>query len=495
MNKLILLRIGIAILGFVAVSGRVAAQTDEKGAKPAAKKAVDATTLETNTKVQAEPMPSVRVTAGPVEAVRVYRFPIGPWSWDITVPESVDLPDIADRVRGFFGMLLILGVGVFLSDHREAISKRVVLWGLALQWGFALLVLRVPAGILVLEHAGKGVEKILECALEGAGFLFGKVLIDPKGAAEFVFAFRVLPTVIFVAALFAVLYHLGVMQWIVRGFAVVMAWLMGTSGAETLNVAASLFLGQTEAPLTIRPYLPKLTRSEMLTVMTSGMAHVSGGVMAAYLAFGIEAKHILTAVIMTAPGAIMMSKILVPETEKPETLGAVSSAEKSTDANVLDAASRGTRDGLHLALNIAAMLISFLGLVALVNMGLSYVGTSLEAIVGWAMAPVAYLIGVPWEDCKAIGKLLGTRTVLNELIAFKDLGALKAGHLLIDRSIVIASFALCGFANISSIGIQLGGIGALAPERRHDLARLGIRALLAGTLANYLSACIAGILL
>jgi CNT family concentrative nucleoside transporter len=276
---------------------------------------------------------------------------------------------------------------------------------------------------------------------------------------------------------------------------VVMAWLMGTSGAETLNVAASLFLGQTEAPLTIRPYLPRLTRSELLTVMTSGMAHVSGGVMAAYLAFGIEARHILTAVIMTAPGAIMLSKILIPETEKPETMGAVSSAEKSTDANLLDAASRGTRDGLHLALNIAAMLISFLGLIALVNMGLSYLGTSLQGIVGWAMAPVAYLLGVPWEDCKAIGKLLGTRTVLNELIAFKDLGELKAKHLLIDRSVVIASFALCGFANISSIGIQLGGIGALAPERRHDLARLGMRALLAGTLANYLSACIAGVLL
>ena len=358
--------------------------------------------------------------------MRVYRFPIGPWSWDVTVPESIDLPDIADRVRGFFGMLAILGVAAFLSDNRQAISRRVVLWGLALQWGFALLVLRVPAGIDVLEHAGKGVEKILDCALDGAGFVFGSALINPEGPGGFVFAFRVLPTVIFVAALFAVLYHLGVMQWIVRGFAVVMAWLMGTSGAETLNVAASLFLGQTEAPLTIRPYLPRLTRSELLTVMTSGMAHVSGGVMAAYLAFGIEARHILTAVIMTAPGAIMLSKMLVPETEKPETMGTVSSAEKSTDANLLDAASRGTRDGLHLALNIAAMLISFLGLVALVNMGLSYVGTSLQGIVGWAMAPVAYLLGVPWEDCKAIGKLLGTRTVLNELIAFKDLGDLKA---------------------------------------------------------------------
>jgi CNT family concentrative nucleoside transporter len=283
------------------------------------------------------------------------------------------------------------------------------------------------------------------------------------------------------------------MQWVVRGFAVVMAWFLGTSGAESLNVAASLFLGQTEAPLTIRPYLPRLTNSELLTVMTSGMAHVSGGVMAAYFAFGVEPRHILTAVIMTAPGAILMSKMLVPETGKPETLGTVHAAEPSTDANLLDAAARGTRDGLHLALNIAAMLIAFLGLIALANKGLALMGTSLEAILGWAMAPVAYLLGIPWEDVRSVGKLLGTRTVLNELIAFSDLG--KLHDELLPRSFVIASFALCGFANIGSIGIQLGGIGALAPERRHDLARLGLRALLAGTLANYLSACIAGILL
>jgi concentrative nucleoside transporter, CNT family len=523
MRKSIFPRIGIATLVVAAFTGHVAAQTDGQAGNPAATKVRDIAKAATKSKDQLAPAPKVRVVAGPVEAVRVYRLPIGPWSWDITVPESVDLPDIADRIRGFFGMLAILGVAAFLSDNRQAISRRVVLWGLALQWGFAILVLRVPAGIQFLKDAGEVVKSILDCAIEGAGFVFGRALVKPDGPVGFVFAFRVLPTVIFVAALFAVLYHLGVMQWIVRGFAVVMAWFMGTSGAESLNVAASLFLGQTEAPLTIRPYLPRLTRSELLTVMTSGMAHVSGGVMAAYIAFDIEARHILTAVIMTAPGAIMMSKMLVPETEKPETLGNVSSAEKSTDANLLDAASRGTRDGLHLALNIAAMLVSFLALVALVNMGLSYVGTSLQAIVGgiagwangpgpvpqfhwgdgwslqgivgWAMAPVAYLLGVPWENCKDIGKLLGTRTVLNELIAFKDLGELKAQEILFDRSVVIASFALCGFANISSIGIQLGGIGALAPERRHDLARLGVRALLAGTLANYLSACIAGILL
>ncbi len=446
-------------------------------------------------KPQTERRTKPGIIAGPVETRRVYEVSIGPWTRRFTVPDSIDLLDVADRLRGFFGMLVILGVAVFLSDNRRAISGRVVFWGLLLQWSFALLVLRVPAGVEILKHAGTAVESVLTCALEGAEFVFGKPLVDPKGPAAFVFGFRVLPTVIFVAALFAVLYHLGVMQWVVRGFAVVMAWLMGTSGAESLNVAASLFLGQTEAPLTIRPYLAKLTRSELLTVMTSGMAHVSGGVMAAYFAFGVEPRHILTAVIMTAPGAILLSKLLVPETERPETLGTVKAAEISADANVLDAAARGTRDGLHLALNIAAILISFLGLVALMNKGLGFFGTSLQGIVGWAMAPVAYLLGVPWEDCKAVGKLLGTRTVLNELIAFNDLGQLIKTNVLIDRSVVISSFALCGFANISSIGIQLGGIGALVPERRHDLARLGIRALLAGTLANYLSACIAGILL
>jgi CNT family concentrative nucleoside transporter len=439
--------------------------------------------------------PPGREAASEAAGRQIYQISLGPWSTRISVPESVDLFDLADRARGFVGMVAILGVALFLSDNRRAISGRVVFWGLVLQWGFGLLVLRVPAGVRVLREAGKGVETILGCALAGAEFVFGSALVDPKGPAQFVFAFRVLPTVIFVAALFAVLYHLGVMQWVVRLFAVVMAWLMGTSGAESLNVAASLFLGQTEAPLTIRPYLPRLTNSELLTVMTSGMAHVSGGVMAAYFAYGVEPRHILTAVIMTAPGAILLSKMLVPETRVPETLGHVRPADDRPDANVLDAAARGTRDGLHLALNIAAMLIAFLGLIALVNLGLSKFGTSLQAIFGWILAPVAYLMGVPWQDCRGVGGLLGSRTVLNELIAFQELGKLNAEGQLLARSFTIASFALCGFANFSSIGIQLGGIGALAPERRHDLARLGFRALLAGTLANFLSACIAGILL
>jgi concentrative nucleoside transporter, CNT family len=418
---------------------------------------------------------------------------------------STPLPQ---RLRGLLGIVVILALVIALSTNRRAISKRVIFWGLALQWGFAFLVLYVPQGAVVLSHAGDFVKGVLDSALEGSKFVFGEKLVAPDGPVGFVFAFRVLPTVIFVAAFFAVLYHLGVMQWIVRGFAIVMAKLMGASGAESLNVAASLFLGQTEAPLTIRPYLTKLTRSELLTVMTSGMAHVSGGVMAAYFAFGVEPRHILTAVIMTAPGTILLSKLLVPETEKPETLGHVKPDEEKPDANVLDAASRGTREGLALALNIAAMLIAFLGLIALINTGLGLCGQwlearlgvdyglstlSLQSILGKMLAPVAWLLGVPWSDCPEVGGLLGTRTVLNELIAFGDLGKLK--DTISHRSFTIATFALCGFANLSSIGIQLGGIGALAPERRHDLARLGFRALLAGTLANFLSACIAGILL
>jgi CNT family concentrative nucleoside transporter len=500
-------RIGIIALGLVttaaaiAVPGAWGGVREEPARKAAGAEAPAAKAAREGPPAAPPPRPEARsdrgpkVLVGPIQTRRLYQIALGPWSWRFSLPETVDLLDIADRIRGLFGMLAILGVAVFLSENRRAISGRVVFWGLALQWAFALLVLRVPAGIELLGQAGKAVESILACALAGAKFVFGEALVDDKGPAAFVFAFRVLPTVIFVAALFAVLYHVGLMQWVVRGFAVVMAWFMGTSGAESLNVAASLFLGQTEAPLTIRPYLARLTNSELLTVMTSGMAHVSGGVMAAYFAFGVEPRHILTAVIMTAPGAILLSKVLVPETGKPETLGTVHAAEASTDANLLDAAARGTRDGLHLALNIAAMLIAFLGLIALANKGLAFLGTDLQGILGWAMAPVAYLLGVPWEDVREVGKLLGTRTVLNELIAFGDLGTLKQSEVLMDRSVVIASFALCGFANISSIGIQLGGIGALAPERRHDLARLGMRALLAGTLANYLSACIAGVLL
>ena len=308
-----------------------------------------------------------------------------------------------------------------------------------------------------------------------------------------IFAFQILPTIIFIAALFAILYYLGVMQLVVRLFAVVMNRLMGASGAESLNVAASIFMGQTEAPLTIRPYLGRMTQSELMTVMTSGMAHISGGIMAAYIAFGIEPKHLLTAVIMTAPGTLMMAKMFVPETAVPETLGTVRLDVERTDVNIIDAAGRGTSEGLHLAMNVGAMLISFMALVALVNAVLGLAGVTLQQILGWVFAPVAWSLGVPWRDAAVVGNLLGTRMVLNEFIAFAQLGPLK--ETLDPRSFTIATFALCGFANFSSIGIQIGGIGALVPERRHDLARLGLRAMIAGTLANFMTAIIVGFLL
>jgi len=315
-----------------------------------------------------------------------------------------------------------------------------------------------------------------------------------------VFAFQIMPAIIFVSALFAIMYYLGIMQIVVKAFAVAMNKIMGASGAESLNVAASIFMGQTEAPLTIRPFLPRMTRSELMTVMTAGMAHVSGSIMAAYIAFGIEARHLLTAVIMTAPGTIMMAKILEPETEVPETLGGVKVDIPRTDVNVLDAAARGTGEGLSLMLNVIAMLISFIALIALVN-GLfgwihgfvSWFPATLQTVLGWIFRPIAWVMGVPWHDSGTIGALLGERMVINEFIAYAHLGPLKSS--LDPVSFTIATFALCGFANLSSVGIQIGGIGALAPERKHDLARLGFRAMIAGTLANFLSATLAGILL
>jgi CNT family concentrative nucleoside transporter len=290
------------------------------------------------------------------------------------------------------------------------------------------------------------------------------------------------------------------MQIVVRAFAFVMNRVMGASGAESLNIAASIFMGQTEAPLTIRPYLSRMTESELMTVMTSGMAHISGGIMAAYIAFGIEPKHLLTAVIMTAPGTLLMAKMFVPETGTPETMGTVRLHVEQTDVNVIDAAGRGTSEGLSLALNVTAMLISFVALIALVNAVLGHVGPwlhvpdlSLQKVFGLVFAPVAWCLGVPWRDAGVIGNLLGTRMVLNEFIAFAQLGPMRAT--LDPRSFTIATFALCGFANFSSIGIQIGGIGALVPERRHDLARLGFRAMMAGTFANFASACIAAMLM
>ena len=406
---------------------------------------------------------------------------------------------VPQRLVGLLGIVAFVGIAVALSHNRKAISPRVLAWGLGLQALLAVFVLRVPAGREIFVKLGAAITALLGYSYAGTELVFGE-LGKQHSSIGMVFAFQVLPAIIFVSALFAILYYLGVMQLVVGLFARVMHRTMGASGAESMNVAASIFMGQTEAPLTIRPFLARMTQSELMTIMTAGMAHVSGSIMAAYIAFGVEARHLLTAVIMTAPGTVLMAKLMEPETGQPETLGKVSTDIPRIDANVVAAAARGTGEGLQLMLNVIAMLISFVALIALLNAVLGAVGGwvgypafSLQMVFGWVFAPIAWCLGVSWKDAGTVGNLLGTRMVLNEFIAFAQLGPLRGT--LDPRSFTVATFALCGFANFSSIGIQIGGIGALVPERRHDLARLGLRAMLAGTLANFASACIAALLL
>jgi CNT family concentrative nucleoside transporter len=407
------------------------------------------------------------------------------------------------RFTGVLGMLVILAGAYLFSTSRKSIQLKTVLWGLGLQLTLGYFVLRSAFGSKIFSFLGAGANKLLGFSYAGSAFVFGDLGL-PKELSRlgFSFAFQVLPTIIFIAAFFAVLYHLGVMQLIIRAAAWLMTRIMGASGAESLNVAASIFMGQTEAPLTIRPFLPKLTKSELMCVMTSGMAHISGGMMAGYIQVGgADPKNLLTAVIMTAPGTLLMAKMLVPETEQSLTAGRVEMPAMEKESNILGAIARGTSDGLSLALNVGAMLITFIALLALLNamMGgihnwahMAWFPDSMQTLFGWVFSPVAWLIGIPWHDAAKIGNLLGTRMVINEFVAFGQLGPMRDS--LDPRSFTIATFALCGFANFSSIGIQIGGIGALAPEQRGQLARFGIRAMLAGTMANLMSACIVGIL-
>jgi CNT family concentrative nucleoside transporter len=408
-----------------------------------------------------------------------------------------------DRYTGVLGILALLLAAWLGSTNRRRIRWRTVAWGLGLQLLFAFCVLRFDYGQRAMAWAGGVVNAMLASTAAGTKLVFG-ALGTPNSSLGSIFAFQVLPTIIFISAFFAVLYHIGLMQIVIRALAWVMLKTMRISGAESMNVAASIFMGQTEAPLTIRPFLKGATRSELMTIMTSGMAHVSGGIMAMYIAQGVEAKHLLAAVIMTSPGTILMAKMLVPETEVPATEGRVviPKDELHKDENLVGAIARGTIDGGKLAFNVAIMLISFLALVALLDSllgwthGLNYmhwVPGSLGQILGFLFAPVAWLIGVPWRDCGVIGNLLGTRMALNEVIAYISLGAQKAA--ISPRAFTIGTFALCGFANLGSIGMQIGGIGALVPERRNDLAKLGVRAMLAGTMANLISAAIAGMFL
>lgn len=416
--------------------------------------------------------------------------------------ESVVPPLLVDPLRfvSVFGAFAMVGIAYALSTSRRSVKFRLVLWGVGAQWLMGLLLLRLPQGRDLLAGASAVVQSVLEQSYEGSTFVFGQMGAQQGGDTGLgtIFAFQVLPTIVFIASLFSILYYLGVMQLIVRGLAWLMMRTMGTSGAESLSVAASVFMGQTEAPLTIKPFLDRLTESELFVVMVGGMASVSGAILGAYVAIGqVPIGHLLTAVAMTAPVSIVMAKLMIPETEEPETMGTIDVEIPNNDVNVLDAAASGASDGLKLALNVGAMLIAFVALVALVNvlLGVIPIGDeplTLQRIMGWLFFPVALLMGVPLDEAQSVGSVLGTRVVLNELYGFDMIREL--GTQLSARSHAIVTFAICGFSSISSIGILIGGLGGLAPSRKQDIARLGIRALVAATLANFASACVAGAL-
>jgi len=418
---------------------------------------------------------------------------------------------------GLFGLAVLIGITWLFSNNKRAVDWKLVITGITLQIAFAALVILVPGGRDVFDALGKGFVKILSFVNEGSGFIFGS-LMDTQNYG-FIFAFQVLPTIIFFSALMGVMYHLNVMQGIVR----VMAWsitkVMRVSGAETTSVCASVFIGQTEAPLTVRPYIAKMTQSELITMMIGGMAHIAGGVLAAYVGMlggndpvqqAFYAKHLLAASIMAAPATLVVAKLLIPETGTPLTRGTVKMEVEKTSSNIIDAAAAGAGDGLKLALNIGAMLLAFIALIALLNAPLTWIGdvtglaaaigqpTNLSTIFGYVLAPIAWVIGTPWADATTVGSLIGQKVVINEFVAYTELSQIVNGQIagvsLSDEGRLIATYALCGFANFSSIAIQIGGIGGLAPERRHDLAKFGLRAVLGGTIATFMTATIAGVL-
>ncbi|WP_105616126.1 NupC/NupG family nucleoside CNT transporter [Vallitalea okinawensis] len=405
-----------------------------------------------------------------------------------------------EKIISLFGLLVMILIAYLISDNKKKINWKLVITGVAMQIVFGLLILKWQPGQAAFEVLNDLVTQLLNFTKEGTAFLFGDLLNTESFG--FIFALQILPTIIFFSALMAVLYHLGIMEKIIVVLAKVMSKLLGTSGAESLSAAANIFVGQTEAPLVIKPFIKSMTKSELLTVMTGGMATVAGGVMAGYVTMGVEAGHLIAASIMSAPASLIISKIMVPEVETPVTKGKVNIKMDELDANVIDAAARGTSEGLKLALNVGAMLLSFIAIVALVNALIGWVGTligmdflSLEWILGRLFSPLAYVMGVPLGDAVEAGNLLGQKVVINEFFAYASLGELIKNNALEPRTITILTYALCGFANFSSIGIQVGGIGSLAPERRSDIAKLGIRSLIGGSLAAFMTATVAGILI
>jgi CNT family concentrative nucleoside transporter len=416
-----------------------------------------------------------------------------------------------ERIVSLFGMFILLLMAWALSTNRRAVPWRTVLWGLALQFSFAILILKTGPGQWVFRAMNDAVVTLLGFQAEGAKFVFNALAISPgqPGSLGFFFAFQVLTTIVFFSALLSILYYLGVMQKIVLVFAKLMARTCGTSGAESLSASANIFVGQTEAPLLVKPYIEEMTDSELLCVMTGGMATVAGGVMAAYVGmlhdkFPDIAGHLLAASVMSAPAALVMAKLMMPESGRPKTMGVVEINYKDPSVNVIEAAANGATVGLQLAFNVGAMLVAFMSLLAMANWILQHMcgwfghpDIGFETVLGWLFAPLAWVMGVPWTDCQVVGRLMGEKTFFNEFVAYthlSDYARQDAAHPLAYRSYVIATYALCGFSNFLSIGIQIGGIGALAPSRKQDLARLGIRALIAGSLACFLTATIAGML-
>ena len=422
-----------------------------------------------------------------------------------------------DNLISLLGVFVLLAVAWLLSNNRRRFPWRLTIWGLSLQMILAILLLRTPWGQAVFSGARSFVTRLLGFTDAGAEFMWGKLYRTSADLVAYVkpedgyiqvtdsvsgdlttigtvFVIHILPTVIFFSSLMALLYHLGVMQLVIRGMAWIMRKTMGSSGSESFSCAANVFVGQTEAPLVIRPYLPTMTQSELMAIMVGGFATVAGGVMAVYVRFGVDAGHLLAASVMSAPAALVVAKIMFPETEDSPTRGQVTLDVPREYANVIDAAAGGAGVGLKLAANIGAMLLAFIALVAMVNYGLGFVGLSLQQIFGWIFSPVAWVMGVPWSEAMTFGNLLGTKIAVNEFVGYVELmGAAESGALS-PRSVVIGTYALCGFANFSSIAIQIGGIGTIAPDRRADVASLGVRAMFGGALASWLTATIAGVL-
>ena len=404
------------------------------------------------------------------------------------------------HLQGLIGMILLLGIAFILSNNRRKINYRIVGWGLSLQFIFGILILKTPLGKPLFGFFDKVITKLISFSDSGSDFLF-KSLVPGVGYHEAMvnFAFRALPTIIFFSSLMTVLYHFGVIQFIVKWISRIMQKSMGTSGSETLSVAANIFVGQTEAPLMIRPFIRSMTQSELMAVMTGGFATVAGGVLALYVIWlkdipGI-AGHLLAASVMSAPAAMVVAKIIYPETELSETSGDLNIIIEKPDSNTMEALGRGATEGLKLAANVAAMLVAFVALIAMVNYLLTFADTSIQGILGFVFRPLAWAMGISWEEAQMVGVLMGEKITLTELIAYSDLRDLRLEQAISDRTAIIASYALCGFANFASIGIQLGGIGGIAPERRKDLASLALKAMLGGALASWMTASIAGILI